>query len=76
MISKINSIVLSDPTEIAKQYKFNLLIPTEDEPIKRNFRLSKKSFAIVCHSSMTSKRCIYKMNLTRKKLYFEQKKIS
>ncbi|CAF3411030.1 unnamed protein product [Rotaria socialis] len=43
----------SELLEIADRYKFNLIVPTEDEQMKKDFRLHKKSFAIVCYSTMT-----------------------
>ena len=43
------------PLEMAKQTQFNLHIPTEDDEPKKNFRLARKSFAIVCQTNVTSK---------------------
>ncbi len=44
-----------DAFEIARQHKFNLIVPAENEEPDKKFRLKKKSFAIVCRTNMTSK---------------------
>ncbi|CAF1444525.1 unnamed protein product [Adineta steineri] len=42
-----------DLMEIARQKKFNLIIPSEHEEPNKKFRLVRKAFAIVCRSNMT-----------------------
>ncbi|CAF3973685.1 unnamed protein product [Adineta steineri] len=42
-----------DLFEIARQKKFNLIIPSEHEEPNKKFRLNRKALAIVCRSNMT-----------------------
>ncbi|CAF1471332.1 unnamed protein product, partial [Adineta steineri] len=42
-----------DLFEIARQKKFNLIIPLEHEEPNKKFRLNRKALAIVCRSNMT-----------------------
>ena len=54
----------SDASTIAKQYQFNLTIPTAENPRSASFRLEKKSFAIACSTTMTSE--IERSGITQK----------
>ncbi|CAF4247836.1 unnamed protein product [Adineta steineri] len=50
-----------DLFEIARQKKFNLIIPSEHEVPNKEFRLSRKALAIVCRSNMTRMQCNYRV---------------
>ena len=40
---------------LAREQKFDLTIPTEDEKPGKKFQLQRRGFAIACHTNMTSK---------------------
>ncbi|CAF1382200.1 unnamed protein product [Adineta steineri] len=50
-----------DLFEIARQKKFNLIIPSEHEEPNKKFRLNRKALAIVCRSNMTRMQCNYQV---------------
>ncbi|CAF3874873.1 unnamed protein product [Adineta steineri] len=50
-----------DLFKIARQKKFNLIIPSEHEEPNKKFRLLRKAFAIVCRSNMTRMQCNYRV---------------